>query len=64
MTITPKNPPTQQAVYGTDVLVKGATAAQNTQPRTYAFDDGGRAPAGYKGTTGDCVCRAIAIATG
>lgn len=25
--------------------------------------DGGRADAGYKGTTGDCVCRAIAIAT-
>lgn len=27
------------------------------------YDDGGRAAAGYKGTTGDCVCRAIAIAT-
>ena len=27
-------------------------------------DDGGRAAAGYKGTTGDCVTRAIAIATG
>jgi hypothetical protein len=26
--------------------------------------DGGRAAAGYKGTAGDCVCRAIAIATG
>src|SRR3990167_4982747 len=26
-------------------------------------DDGGRAAAGYKGTTGDCVVRAIAIAT-
>lgn len=26
--------------------------------------DGGRAAAGYKGTTGDCVTRAIAIATG
>jgi hypothetical protein len=25
-------------------------------------DDGGRAAAGYKGLTGDCVCRAIAIA--
>ena len=25
-------------------------------------DDGGRAEAGYKGTTSDCVCRAIAIA--
>lgn len=27
-------------------------------------DDGGRANAGFKGITGDCVCRAIAIATG
>ncbi len=31
---------------------------------TYIYDDGGRAAAGYKGTAGDCVCRAIAIATG
>ena len=29
----------------------------------WVFDDGGRAEAGYKGLTGDCVCRAIAIAT-
>ena len=28
----------------------------------WVFDDGGRAAAGYKGKTGDCVCRAIAIA--
>jgi hypothetical protein len=28
------------------------------------FDDGGRAAAGYKGTTRDCVTRAIAIVTG
>lgn len=27
-------------------------------------DDGGRMAAGFKGYTGDCVCRAIAIATG
>jgi hypothetical protein len=27
------------------------------------FDDGGRAAAGFKGKTGDCVTRAIAIAT-
>ena len=27
------------------------------------FDDGGREAAGFKGKTGDCVCRAIAIAT-
>lgn len=30
----------------------------------FQFDDGGRAQAGYKGSTGDCVTRAIAIATG
>lgn len=30
----------------------------------FVFNDGGRAEAGYKGTTGDCCCRAIAIATG
>ena len=30
----------------------------------YQFDDGGRAAAGYTGEAGDCVTRAIAIATG
>lgn len=30
----------------------------------YVFDDGGRRAAGYKGSAGDCVTRAIAIATG
>lgn len=29
----------------------------------FVYDDGGRAAAGFKGTTGDCVCRAISIAT-
>lgn len=29
----------------------------------WTHNDGGRAAAGYKGKTGDCVCRAIAIAT-
>ena len=28
----------------------------------WIYDDGGRADAGYKGKTGDCVCRAFAIA--
>ena len=28
----------------------------------FQYDDGGRAAAGYKGKTGDCVCRSIAIA--
>ena len=30
----------------------------------FVFHDGGRAAAGYKGMTGDCVARSIAIATG
>jgi hypothetical protein len=30
----------------------------------FKYNDGGRAEAGYKGTTGDCVVRAIAIASG
>ena len=30
----------------------------------YNYNDGGRKNAGYKGETGDCVTRAIAIATG
>ena len=45
---------------------------QSRQPRAcdcerlmieFVYDDGGRAAAGYRGHTGDCVCRAIAIAT-
>lgn len=30
----------------------------------WVYDDGGRKAAGYKGSTGDCVVRSIAIATG
>lgn len=30
----------------------------------FIFNDGGRSAAGYKGHTGDCVCRAVCIATG
>lgn len=30
----------------------------------WILNDGGRAAAGFKGETGDCTCRAIAIATG
>ena len=29
----------------------------------YVYDDGGRAEAGYRGDTRDCVCRAISIVT-
>ncbi len=31
---------------------------------TWVYNDGGRKAAGYSGATGDCVTRAIAIATG
>jgi hypothetical protein len=31
---------------------------------TWVQDDGGRAAAGYRGEAGDCVARAVAIATG
>ena len=30
----------------------------------FVSNDGGRQAAGYKGSTGDCVCRSITIATG
>jgi hypothetical protein len=30
----------------------------------FQTSDGGRAAAGFRGTTSDCVCRAVAIATG
>lgn len=30
----------------------------------FVYDDGGRAAAGYKGSTSDCTTRAITIATG
>lgn len=30
----------------------------------FIYDDGGRQAAGYKGSTGDCVCRSVAIVTG
>lgn len=30
----------------------------------YVYSDGGREAAGYKGLAGDCVCRAVAIASG
>jgi hypothetical protein len=33
-------------------------------PRHFRFHDGGRTAAGYRGKTGDCVVRSIAIATG
>ena len=35
-----------------------------TRAMQFQHDDGGRSAAGFKGETGDCVTRAIAIATG
>lgn len=35
-----------------------------TQEPQYVHDDGGRAAAGYRGSTRDCACRSIAIASG
>ena len=36
---------------------------QYNAPLKFQPDDGGRAEAGFKGFTGDCVCRSIAIAS-
>ena len=36
----------------------------NSKKPNFNFNDGGRAAAGFKGKANDCVCRAIAIATG
>lgn len=33
-------------------------------PIDFVYDDGGREAAGFRGSAGDCTCRAIAIATG
>jgi len=30
----------------------------------FVYNDGGRSAAGFKGSAGDCVCRAVAIASG
>lgn len=36
----------------------------NVRSKHWIYDDGGRADAGFRGYAGDCVCRAISIATG
>lgn len=41
-----------------------APAASTPDNTIWQFNDGGRAAAGYKGSAGDCVTRAISIATG
>lgn len=35
-----------------------------TRAMDYVHDDGGRSAAGFKGSAGDCVCRAVVIASG
>jgi len=47
----------------TDKLARLALQARSSSRRTWRFNDGGRKAAGFKGKTGDCVTRAIAIAT-
>jgi hypothetical protein len=45
-------------------LATSKDAITTTAPRlVWICDDGGRAAAGFKGKAGDCVCRAVAIAT-
>jgi hypothetical protein len=43
--------------------VSGQTTGMAPGRIEHVFNDGGRSAAGYKGSTGDCVVRAIAIAT-
>ena len=44
--------------------MNNGTMTYNKHGIKVQHNDGGRAAAGYAGDTGDCVCRAIAIATG
>ena len=51
------------AAYGVEKDRVCVTGVEEERQR-WVFDDGGREEAGFKGRTGDCACRAIAIATG
>lgn len=42
----------------------GTAHWDGTRAMDFCHDDGGRADAGFKGKAGDCVCRAVAIASG
>jgi hypothetical protein len=46
------------------VTAAEAVARGDLVPLPWIYDDGGRAEAGRRGRAEDCVCRAIAIATG
>ena len=45
-------------------IFDSTTETERAWTMDFVFHDGGRAAAGYKGMTGDCVTRSIAIATG
>ncbi len=63
-------PQLTQIPFGIMVTPQGQTIMKKNTDQTtktgdqWTYNDGGRAQAGYKGHTGDCVCRAIAIANG
>lgn len=40
------------------------TTSENNMSDFFIYNDGGREEAGYKGRAGDCVCRAVTIASG
>lgn len=44
--------------------VAGRSVSKMVREMPWVYDDGGRADAGFKGSTGDCVCRAVSIVTG
>lgn len=46
------------------MIQAGTKNLDGTQDLGFMFDDGGRAQAGFKGFAGDCVARAVAIASG
>lgn len=52
--------PTPRPMFDRDEWVRNASIVTDI----FVYNDGGRAAAGYKGKSGDCVTRAIAIATG
>lgn len=63
-----KHTPTERsATNGEQLSLFDVIDAQTpkTAPRAlkYAYDDGGRSAAGFRGEANDCVCRAISIAT-
>lgn len=45
------------------ITIEAGAAAPPESRCRFVWDDGGRAAAGHKGVSGDCVARAIAIAT-